>query len=155
MHGGEKPRFARQRTTAWTKAAEGRFFATLAETCNIVVAAEAAGVRPQRAYDRRKSDAEFRRRWGEALSVGYARLELMLLERALNGTEKVTRDKYGNESRMRDYSNQVALALLKMHREAAAEADSVPSEEEAAETRERITAKLKKLIERDGEGGGE
>jgi hypothetical protein len=147
--GGEMPRVTRKPPSKWTKKGEAAFFETLAETCNVGLAAEAAGMRPQRAYERRKTDARFRRRWGDALAIGYARLELMLLDRALNGTEKVARDKCGNETRIREYSNQTAIALLKMHRDSAAEQDLEICEEDVTETRERITAKLRKLLERE------
>ena len=155
IQGGEHPRVMRKPATRWTCKGEAAFFETLAETCNVALAAEAAGVRPQRAYDRRKSDARFRRRWGEALSVGYARLELMLLDRALNGTEKIARDKCGNETRIREYSNQTAIALLKLHRDTAAEYDAEQDLDDLAETRQRIAAKLKKLAEREATGRDE
>jgi hypothetical protein len=39
------------------------------------------------AYRRRKADAAFRAGWLEAIGVAYQRLELVLLDRAFNGTE--------------------------------------------------------------------
>ena len=69
------------------------------------------------AYRRRKMDAAFRAAWVEAIAVAYQRLELVLLERAFNGTEKVIPPQDGSEERMREYSNQLGLTLLKMHRD--------------------------------------
>jgi hypothetical protein len=43
------------------------------------------------AYRRRKTDAAFRAGWLEAIGVAYQRLELVLLDRAFNGTEKLVR----------------------------------------------------------------
>ena len=68
---------------------------------------------------RRKSHAAFRAAWIEAIAIAYRRLELVLLDRALNGTEKLVTHKDGREERMVHYSNQVALTLFKMHRETA------------------------------------
>ena len=94
--------------------------------------------------------AAFRQAWGEALAIGYARLELMLLERSLNGSEKIVRHKDGSEERMREYPNQIALALLKLHRDSVVEAETEYREEEIEETRDRILAKLEKLKTRQG-----
>jgi hypothetical protein len=38
-------------------------------------------------YERRTKDAAFRAGWDKALAIGYARLEMMMLERALHGVE--------------------------------------------------------------------
>lgn len=48
----------------------------------------------------------------------------MLLDRAFNGTEKVVKRRDGSEERMLEYSNQLGLTLLKMHRDTALEANS-------------------------------
>jgi hypothetical protein len=71
----------------WTKAKEATFLSTLADTCNVTVASQEAGVSVSGVYRRRKENAAFRAGWLEALSVAYQRLELVLLDRAFNGTE--------------------------------------------------------------------
>ena len=63
-------------------------------------------------YRRRKMDAGFRAACIEAIGMAYHRLELVLLERAFAGTEKVIRRKDGSEERMLEYSNQLGLKLL-------------------------------------------
>ena len=107
------------------------------------------------AYRRRKSDAAFRAGWLEAVRTAYQRLELVLLERAFNGTEKIVRRRDGSEERMREYSNQLGLALLKLHRATAVEADREVQPEEIDESRARLVKKmlrLKKRIEDEAAG---
>ena len=62
------------------------FFLALADTCNVVRSAKAAGFSAWWAYRRRKFDAAFRNGWAAAVREGYAKLELVLLERAMKGT---------------------------------------------------------------------
>ena len=124
------------------------FLATLADTCNVVRSAKSAGFSANWAYRKRASDAAFRAGWARAVAEGYAKLELVLLDRAMNGIVKrvPTRD---GEKRIREYPNQIAMALLKRHFDMAASIDDMLSEEEAEEVRERILAKLAKKREHD------
>lgn len=156
VDGKSRPRVRRQAKRAWTRVAEDRFFEMLAESCNVLMAAEAAGVRPQRAYDRRTRDAYFRGRWDQALAAGYGQLEMMLLERALHGTEKVIVTPSGENRIIREYSDRLALALLKMHRETVSAFEAGIEEEDCNEARERIIARLERLREREqGQRAGE
>lgn len=125
------------------------FLAVLSETCNVTLAAKEAGICLSYAYKKRASDAGFRAGWASALATAYRRLELVLLERAFNGTEKVVTRRDGSEERMREYSNQLGLSLLKMHRDSAVEADTEISAENADEVRERLVKKLRRLKERN------
>lgn len=61
------------------------FFTALAETANVTTAAKAAGVSTMTIWRRRKSDAEFRQAWAQALEHGYADLEMRLLGIARDG----------------------------------------------------------------------
>ena len=126
------------------------FFATLADTCNVVRSAKAAGFTANWAYRKRKADAGFRAGWARAVAEGYAKLELVLLDRAMNGTVKRV-PSGGGEKRIREYPNQLAMALLKRHGETAASIDDILSEEEADEVRARILAKLARRRERGEE----
>ena len=146
--GGARPQVRRQAKRDWTKAKEKAFLGTLAETCNVRVAAEAAGMSVCGAYLRRKKVAAFRAGWAEAIATAYQRLELVMLDRALNGTEKIVVRKDGSEERMREYPNQIALHLLKMHRDSAVEATVEPNEADVAEVRERLVEKLDRLRKR-------
>ena len=146
--GTATPKIRKPRRNEWTKAKQDIFFTTLAETCNVKLAAETAGMSVAGAYWKRKRDAAFRAGWAEAIGVAYQRLELVMLDRALNGTEKIVFRKDGTEERMRDYPNQIALHLLKMHRDSATEAVEEPDEADVAEVRQRLVEKLERLRKR-------
>jgi len=145
---GAKPQLRKRTTRDWTKAKAERFLSALAETCNIARSCEAAGVSQTTVRRKRKSDASFRAAFMTALAGAYERLELVLLERSFNGTEKVVFRKDGSEERMREYSNQLGLALLKMHRDTAAEASSDMAPGEVEEMRERVLNKMLRLQKR-------
>lgn len=125
------------------------FFETLADTCNVVRSAKAAGFATNWAYRKRKTDAAFRNGWAAAVREGYAKLELVLLERAIKGTPKLVRTAKGTDRVMRNYSNTLAIALLRRHAETADSAAYEPGEDELREVRERILEKLERLRERD------
>jgi hypothetical protein len=146
--GGARPQLRKKSKRDWTKAKEELFLTTLAETCNVRAAARAARVSIGGAYLHRKKVAAFRAGWAEAISAAYQRLELVMLDRALNGTEKIVVRKDGSEERMREYPNQIALHLLKMHRDSAMEAMEEPAEAEIEEVRERLFEKLQRLCKR-------
>ncbi len=146
-----RPQLKKLAKRDWTRAAGERFLAVLAETCNVSEACRRSKVAMTVAYRRRKMDAKFRAAWIEAIAVGYQRLEAVLLDRAFNGTEKVTIRKDGSEERVREYPNHIALKLLQMHRETAIEADEDMPEEEAKEIRARLVNKLQRLKKRDEE----
>ena len=117
---------------------EAEFLTVLAETCNVTRACAEAGVSASGAYKRRRENAAFRAGWLEAIATAYQRLELVLLDRAFNGTEKVVKRRDGSEERMLEYSNQLALTLLKMHRDTAEAANAELPPEEVDELRERL-----------------
>jgi len=132
----------------WTKTKESEFLSVLAETCNVTEAARQAGVCLSYAYKRRASNAGFRAGWMQAIGDAYQRLELVLLDRAFNGTEKVVKRRDGSEDRMLEYSNQLGLSLLKMHRNTAAEAASEMPPQDVGEMREQLVKKLLRLKKR-------
>ena len=133
----------------WSKRRVADFLSVLAETCNVTRAAAEAGVSVSAAYRRRKADAAFRGAWREAIGAAYQRLEMVLLERAFVGTENFVRRKDGSEERMIEYPNQLALTLLKMHRDTAEEAATEIAEDDVQEVRERILEKLERLRRRE------
>ncbi len=149
--GGKRPQLQKPSRHSWTKAKQREFLSVLAETCNVTRACEQAGISVTHAYRKRKSDAAFRAAWREAIGVAYQRLELVLLDRAFNGTEKVVKRRDGSEERMLEYSNQLGLTLLKMHRDTAADANTELPPEDVDEIRERVLAKLKRLKQRHQE----
>lgn len=137
----------------WTKAKEVEFLTVLAETCNVTQACLESGVSSASVYRRRARVAAFRTAWAAAIAVAYQRLEMELLQRAFNGTEKVTTRRDGSEERVKEVSSTLGIQLLKMHRDTAAEADREFSAEEADEIRERLMAKLKRLKARNAQNG--
>ena len=147
--GGKRPQMRKPKARDWTKEKDAKFLSVLAETCNVTVAALDAGVSVGGAYKRRRENAAFRAGWMEAISVAYQRLELVLLDRAFNGTEKVVKRRDGSEERMTEYSNQLGLTLLKMHRDTAIEAAPENEPENIDEIRGRLFDKLERLRTRE------
>src|SRR5690242_8513497 len=133
----------------WSREKEASFLSVLAETCNVTLAAAEAGVSTGSIYRRRKENAAFRAGWREALSVAYQRLEMVLLDRAFVGTEKIVKRRDGSEERMLEYSNQLGLTLLKMHRDNALEAAPENEPPNMDEIRERLFQKLERLRKRE------
>jgi len=146
---GKRVRKLRPSYRSWTKAKEKAFLEALSASCNVKLAAKQAGVSTSQAYVRRANNASFRGAWDGALSAGYAQLEMMLLERALHGVEKKVIARDGTTTVMREYSDRVALALLRMHRETVAIANEGVDQGEFDEARERIVARLQRIRERD------
>lgn len=146
-----KPQLKNKAKRDWSKAKARAFLGVLAETCNVSQACRQSGVPMTVAYRRRKMDAGFRAGWIEAIATAYSRLELLLLDRAFNGTERVVTRRDGSEERMREYPNHIALKLLQMHRETALEADTEHAAEDVDEIRERLVKKLQRLKKRDEE----
>ncbi|MGI8931539.1 MAG: hypothetical protein ACR2FK_04040 [Sphingomicrobium sp.] len=149
LRGGDLPKKVSGRRSDWTRKMADQFVETLADTCNVTLAAAAIERSIANVYKWRGKDAAFRASWDRALAIGYSRLELMLLERALHGVEKVVVARDGTSSVMREYPDRVALTLLRMHRETAAMADESIDGREHDEACERIIAKLSRLKDRD------
>jgi predicted AAA+ superfamily ATPase len=143
-----KPQMQQTSRRSWTKEKEQQFLAVLGETCNVTRACEAVGMSGPGAYKRRRKNAAFRAAWIETVANAYQRLELVLLDRTFNGTEKVIQRHDGTEDRMREYPNRIGLSLLKMHRDAVAEAETEAPAEDVDEVRERVINKLLRLKKR-------
>lgn len=151
LEGGSRKRQVRPSHRSWTAAKERRFLEALATCCNVKLAAKTAKVSTSAAYVRRQKNAVFRRAWETALATGYAQLELMMLERALHGVEKVVVGRDGTRTVMREYGDRVALALLRMHRDTAKAADEPIDDLEFEDARDRIIARVQRLREREAE----
>jgi hypothetical protein len=147
--GGKKPQLRKAAKRNWTKAKAQTFPSVLAETCNVTRACAAAGVSVTHVYRRKKSDAGFRAGWLAAIATAYQQLELVLLERVFNGVEKRSSARAGETQVMREYSNTLGMALLKLHRDSASEAEFELPQDEIEEVRERLIRKLQRLKERD------
>ena len=149
--GGKRAQKRKASGRDWSKAKESEFLSVLADTCNVTRAAAEAKVSVSAAYRRRKTDAAFRAAWLDAIAAAYQRLELVLLERVFVGTEKIVRRKDGSEERMIEYPNQLALTLLKMHRDTAVEAVADAPADDVEEIRDRLLEKLERLRKREAE----
>jgi hypothetical protein len=148
LAGRRKPQLQKEPSRNWTKEKEREFLSVLAETCNVTRAAEAVHMSTRGAYKRRKTNAAFRAAWLDTIGTAYQRLELALLDRAFNGTEKIIKRHDGSEDRMIEFPNQLGLSLLKMHRGTVAEASIEVPPEDLGELRERLLGKLSRLKER-------
>ena len=161
--GGRRQLQRRDKRRSFTKAKQDKFFQVLAATCNVTAAYKAAGVGHHCVYDHRRKYAAFRARWADAVRESYARLELMMVERMLNGTVKTVTRADGSVETIHHYPDWIALQLLRLHRQTAAEAGIEHGPGEIDEARARIADKLERLkarLEREkaekaaGEGDG-
>lgn len=137
------------RRSDWTQAKADKFIEVLADSCNVSLAARAIKRSISNVYKQRTINATFRAAWDQALAIGYARLEMMMLERALHGVEKAVKLSNGESRIMREYNDRVALALLRQHRDSVGAIESRLDEEDYQEACERIIDKLARLRERD------
>ena len=100
----------------WTKTRERIFLEQLALCSNVAASERVALVPPGAAYRHRIRSADFRRNWETALKEGYDRLELAMLERAINGVTVETTTVSGKTTKKIEYSEGMAMTLLKAHR---------------------------------------
>jgi hypothetical protein len=116
----------------------GFFLAALAETSNVTAASAAAGVHPSRPYKVRRLEPAFAREWRAALLEGYEHLEMELLHRLRFGEPK---------DAVAKFDNTAALRLLGLHRETVARERAIRENEDLADVRASIQAKLAQLRE--------
>jgi len=154
--GRVRPQLQREQSNAFNREKKELFLTTLATTANVAHSMLAAGITSATLYRTRQKDAAFRAAWMTALDEGYERLELMLLDRAINGAANAANayasgfasgsEAEGGPVRAApEFSNGDAMRLLKLHRDAVqsrrAHAGAF-SEETSEEIRLRIEAKL-------------
>jgi hypothetical protein len=142
---GGRLQLQRASSRHWTKLKEQQFLLVLGQTCNVTRACAAVGMTTSGAYMRRRKNAVFRAAWIDTIAHAYVRLELVLLDRSLNGTEKVIRRHDGSEVRMHEFPNRLGLSLLKMHRSAVEQTARPAPEEDDEAVRERVIKKLLRL----------
>ena len=150
-----RPQRRTKRPGDWSQAMRGRFIEVLADSCNVSLAARTIKRSISNVYKQRTINADFRSAWDQALAIGYAQLEMMMLERALHGVEKTVVLKSGETKVMREYSDRVALALLRLHRVNAVAAEEGIDDEDYQEACARIIERLARLRERDEEEAAE
>jgi hypothetical protein len=99
----------------WSDEAETVFLDHLAATCNVSLAAKACGFSAAAVYRRRRLDPAFMARWDTALAQGYAHVEALLVQRAVETLEGVAPDPTATV-RIPDMTVREALLLLGHHR---------------------------------------
>lgn len=137
------------RPSKFSQAKADKFIKVLADSCNVMLAARTVRWPISAVYRHRTKDASFRAAWDEALAIGYSRLEMMMLERALHGVEKTIVLKNGDSKIMREYNDRIALALLRQHRDTVAAIEDRIDGDEYQEACERIIERLARLRERE------
>ena len=137
----------RKAPVRFTATRQATFLGELGRTVNVAASARKAKVSETTVYATRAKSAEFRAAWETALREAYARLELMLLERAIKG---VTKPVYygGNKiGEITDYSDRQAADLLARHRaKQIGPACDAPESEEVL--RARLAARFQAMGER-------
>lgn len=121
------------------------FLSELAATSNVSAAARAAGISTGSAYDTRRANPEFNRKWQEALCEGYDHLEMELLHRLRTGEVKPAP---GARRGVRAFDNATAFRLLSAHREAVSKQRAVSSNRDAAAIIVSINTKLETMRQR-------
>lgn len=143
-----RPKLKAPRRTEWTAAKKRTFLDELASTCNVAASLRAAKMRPASLYRLRRRCAAFRAEWEQSLREGYAKLEVMLLERAMNGTVKTVERSGGAVDKTHEYPDALALRLLQMHREGARPEEREHHPDDIEAVRARIMRKLKAVRQR-------
>ena len=92
------------------------FLASLEETAIVALAARTAGVSRQHAYKARKSDADFAKKWDEALEVSVDMLEAKAHEIAFMGVPHYVFWKGERIGENRQYPVELIKFLLSAHR---------------------------------------
>lgn len=136
----------------WTAEKQRLFLAELADTANVSASARAAGMPEASVYRLRRRSAEFRAAWAAALCEGYEKLELMLLDRAINGVVKPVWHGGKQVGSITEYSDRLALTLITAHR-AAVHGRGGAYDEEPGAVRARLEAKLSEMNRRMGGEG--
>jgi hypothetical protein len=115
--GRHGPQLAGTHGARWSDEAETLFLDHLAATANVMASAEACGFTPQALYARRRKDAAFAQRWDSALAQGYAHIEALLVQRAIEALEGFEPDP-ATPIIIRDMTVKDAMILLGHHRRA-------------------------------------
>lgn len=95
---------------------QDRFIAALADYGNVGRACRFAGISRDVAYDNRKTDAEFAKRWKQALKTATDTLEEEAWRRAREGTEKPVYQNGLLIGGIQEYSDTLMIFLLKAHK---------------------------------------
>jgi hypothetical protein len=148
--GKDGPQLVESTGARWSDAAEMRFLDSLAASCNVTLSAKAAGFSREAIYKRRRHDPAFAERWQAALEQGYARIEMLLVQRASDALEGFAPDP---DAPLAVTSVKDALAILQLHRASVKGDGRAPGwrarPRSLDEMRESILAKLEAVAPRE------
>lgn len=144
LAGGKRPKMVKPRADCWSDAKRELFLTELAATCNVRMACEKARMSDSAAYRERARNGAFRAGWARAISEAYVALEIMMVERAMNGTVKEIVRADGSKERITEYSDRVALQLLRHHKDLASETQA--AEEIGEEDEQALIAKIERNL---------
>jgi hypothetical protein len=135
----------------WTARKQEMFVTSLAVTGNVSLSLVETGMSQTGLYKLRKRSPAFCTAWDAALDLGYARIETMLLDRALNGRRRVLREGQIVEEFV-ECSDSLALSLLTQHRKRVGEyrAAVAVAQDSPDRLRGRFMVKLERLARAAG-----
>lgn len=144
-----------ERVEGWTPDKREAFLAHLAATCNIAASCREVGMSEQGLYKLKMRDANFRADFEAAVAEGYSRLELLMMERAMNGTRKPVLHGGKIVTEIVEYSDRVAMSMLAAHRDTAMRGREVISrrDEDPEKALEAFMALLSDMNKRMGGEG--
>jgi len=141
----------------WTAQRREAFLRHLRATGNVSSAAEAVGLARSGVYALRQADAGFRAAWDDAVEAALDDLEAELRRRAMEGTERPVFHKGETVGTIRNYSDSLAMFLLRSRRpqvyggeSGGREKGSAPGET-AAQVRRRLEERLARMTPKEGD----
>lgn len=153
---GGRAKLIRTKGRQWSDEAEIIFFDALAASCNVRHAAEAAGATVYTVHRQRRLRPEFALRWDAALAQGHARLEMALVEAALDSLENVDFDAERPIPRM---TVDQAIRIVQLYRGPVRGDGAAPGRRPRRRSLDEVRASILKKLEaienargRDGEG---
>lgn len=143
---GGGPQLKRPRRDGFSEAKQRAFLTHLAATANVTESLSRVDLSAQSLYALRRRSAAFRAEWDAALAEGYAKLETMLLDRAING-HRTTVVTNGVANETVSYSERLALNLLTQHRRRVTEyrAATMGTLDDPDAVRARVMGKLEAI----------
>ena len=111
--GGKRIQIARARLKQWTPRVERRFLTALLATCNVKAAAAEVGMTPASAYAHRGRWPGFAELWDAAIAEGFVRIDVALLQNALN---LFSEGELPPETALRGMDVAQAIHLIHMHK---------------------------------------
>lgn len=111
--GKDGPQIVATNGKRWSDAAERRFLDELGASCNVTAAAAASGFSKYTAYKRRRTDPAFAAAWQATLEQAYLRIEMLLVQRAIEVLEGHIADP---DAPFPDMTVKDAIAILQLHR---------------------------------------